>query len=119
MSDSTKPEVPEVIDLGNHATRNTMLSWCICNLVSGPDKDYLKVFPDREAVVQAKVVLTVNGVQLPLEKSLERMWDQFDDLVKKRASKLLDEKVSCLNDVLEQAKRKIREDLNLPIDEEW
>ncbi len=62
-----------------------------------------------------------NGVDLPLEKTFKDIEAQIDEMVRKKALEVLEEKFAEMNDIMsqitEELKRKAKERLNLEIEE--
>lgn len=77
-----------------------------------------ELMPDNEGNVEVQFV--VNGIELPFEFLMDRWYDQFNKLIKKRAVEILDEKFSKIQNVIyyleEEVKRSARD---LFPDEDW
>lgn len=116
-----KTEIDMSMEVNRH--RDSFLVWAILALVSDNEKQpglFDTVFDRRSGNGNFKleVEMSFNGVDVDFGYLIKRLEQAFDHQVKQEANKLLDQRVGSLNDVLEQAKQKIREDLQLPTDEE-
>lgn len=110
------------IDLSKEVSKDSWIGWVVCAF----KEDYDILYPDRQAVTDADIKLTVNGVEVDfvhimkrLEQEMERRRQNFDKEVKTAAAELLDEKTEEFIKVLDNSKRDLKERLDLPIDRDW
>lgn len=77
--------------ISEHKTAAIVLFSAICMKFSHSDiVEELNLAPDNVA----DVVLTVNGVEIPFEPTVEEMWRQVNEDVDRRALKLAEEIIS-------------------------
>lgn len=83
-------------------------------------KDLTEVFPD--VGVRCDVVLTYNGVEMPLEPVFKFIKDQLDRLIAEKAKELIEERFAEHNEFLSNIEQTIKGDmlkkLSLEV-EEW
>lgn len=100
--------------------RDTFLGYCMINTVTHKYKGVEMTLPKSEDG-KFEVQFIVNGVELPLEETFKDIENQIDEMVRKKALELLEEKFSEMNDVVyqitEELKKVATEKLNLHIQE--
>lgn len=112
MSDEIKPEYFPVeqatrYDLFGTAITKLMTDHCISNGL-----DFMKTFgltagdPDKNGL---NVVLTINGVQVSVKPFFEYYVKHFDELLRKEAKMLIDEKASDLWSAFNEFERNVKE----------
>lgn len=116
---TTTIDMTKEIDTGN---RDSFLVWAVLALISDGKKDlYNEIFKagrvDGHCIID--VDLKFNGVDVDFKVLLDRLGEAFDHEVKKAARDLVNEKCCAFDRTIEDAKRKIREDLNLGEEERW
>ena len=99
--------------------RDTFLGYCMINAVTHKYKDGKIFLPKVEDGYDVQFI--VNGIELPLHETFEYIKSQIDEMVRKKALELLEEKFADMSDIVyqitEELKRKAQEKLNLKIEE--
>ena len=100
--------------------RDTFLGYCMVNAVTHKYKDG-KTFLPSKSEGGFDVQFIVNGIELPLKETFQDIENQIDEMVRKKALELLEEKFADMSDfvyqITEELKRKAEERLNLKIEE--
>jgi hypothetical protein len=105
------------IDFGKE--RDSFLGYCMVNAVTHADKvsEVTGKSPDGNYDIQ----FIINGVELPLEETFEDIEKQMDEMVRKKALELIEEKLADISDtayqITEELKKRAAERLNLEIEE--
>ena len=99
---------------------DTFLGYCMVNAVTHADK-VVEITTGKSSDGNYDIQFIINGVELPLEETFKDIENQIDEMVRKKALELLEEKFSDMTDVVyritEELKRKAQEELNLNIEE--
>lgn len=98
--------------------RDTFLGYCLVNSVTHRDKLNEVTGKCSDGLYDIKFI--VNEVELPLEETFEDIEKQIDEMVRKKALELLEEKFGEMTDVVyritEELKRKAQDQLGLKVD---
>ena len=99
--------------------RDTFLGYCLIKGVTHKYKNKKTFLPKVEGGHDVQFI--VNGVELPLLEIFKDIENQIEEMVRKKALELLEEKFADMSDfvyqITEELKRKAKERLNLKIEE--
>lgn len=85
------------IDIYEEIKKNTLLSHVVLNGMS--DAIIKGITSKVPHETEVDIVLTVNGEEIELLPFMQHWQNQVDSMIKEEAKKLVDEKMSSLNDI--------------------
>lgn len=109
----------EIVNWVKEHERDNMLAWVIISLMTEATEanrergdEWAKKFDGMDST-KIEIECRINGVEVSFTKLVERINDQHDVLVREAAFKLAVEKFDGLYQAMDDAKRKLREVLQL------
>lgn len=105
MNESTP--APTQVDFHQALRKDEFIGWLITAIIQPEQVN--TIFPDGGKMGNAEVMLTVNGVALDVMPALDRLHDSFDNMVRKAAEKIVDERLGTPLAALEEAIREVGE----------
>jgi precorrin-6B methylase 1 len=100
-------EIIDCSDLVEGEKRNSWLSIAIMNLIDDKYKEILPgVNPDHTK--QIEVELKFNGVEVSLSKFIEHLQSQYENMVRRTALRMVEDKFSDMTEVADKIKRYAR-----------
>lgn len=101
----------ETINFTNELERDTFASWFLLNAMCNVcGRDIRGVFGIKDE--QMEVCLTVNGIEVPVKSTLEEMNRQMDEMLRREAKKVLNERINDVMIALDQLEERASEILD-------